>query len=401
MVKNILDTIDLHQLGKRLQQARKKQGLTQADAAKIIGVARTTVTAIEKGDRQIQGSELIKLSEAYGYQVSDFVHEKPEINVAQVQFRSTSSISPEDETYVQDAIDSLVDLCTNYLELEQFTEKHLASNYPPVYQYKGIRTEQAAEGLAIAERNRLGIGEAPIPLLRELLEKEVGLRIFYLPFQPSNKILEIYFFEPALGGCIAVNSIQKNKGRYRWSLAHAYAHFLAHRTKTAVSLKDQYQRKPESERFADFFATYFLMPTSGLTQRFNMMYQAQSTVTPADLAKLAHYYGVSFQALTLRLEDMRLIPSGVWEKLKERGFKLKEAHEKLGLKSIPEPIDKFPARYVDLAVEAYHAAEISEGELAHYLQTDRLEARSIALDPQWQSEVDKTISQDLRELVSA
>jgi len=46
MDTNILDTIDMRELGKELQQARIKRGLTQEEAAKIIEVARTTITAI-------------------------------------------------------------------------------------------------------------------------------------------------------------------------------------------------------------------------------------------------------------------------------------------------------------------------------------------------------------------
>ncbi len=73
MDTNILDTIDMRELGKGLQQARIKQGMTQEDAAKVIDVARTTITAIEKGERRIKAGELIKLAQAFGRQVSDFV----------------------------------------------------------------------------------------------------------------------------------------------------------------------------------------------------------------------------------------------------------------------------------------------------------------------------------------
>ncbi len=402
MNENILDTIDLQKLGERLQRARKRQGLTQAAAAGIIGVARTTMTAIEQGERRIKASELIQLAEAYGRTVSEFVSGRPHIEPAHVQFRSTTTVTPEDEALIAQSIDLLLDLCTNYVELEQITDTPMARNYPPVYHYKelGFSTDQAAEGLAITERNRLGLGDGPVPILRDLLEKDVGLRIFYLPLRPSGRFSEIYFFEPNLGGCIAINALQeREKGRCRWSLAHAYAHFLAHRTKVTVSFQDQYQRKPESERFADSFATYFLMPTNGITQRFNALYQAQGQVTPADLVKFAHYYGVSFQALLLRLENMRLIPSGVWEKLMERGFSVKEAREKLGLEPLPEPTGMLPPRYVKLAMAAYHRAELSEGELADFLHTDRLEARRMAMAPEWQSQTDETIDQDLRELV--
>ena len=57
MDTNILDTIDMRELGKELQQARIKRGLTQEEAAKIIEVARTTITAIEKGERLPCGDE--------------------------------------------------------------------------------------------------------------------------------------------------------------------------------------------------------------------------------------------------------------------------------------------------------------------------------------------------------
>jgi Zn-dependent peptidase ImmA (M78 family)/DNA-binding XRE family transcriptional regulator len=401
MSENILDTINLPQLGQRLQEARKRQGLTQAAAARIIGVARTTITAIEKGERRIKGDELMKLAKAYGRTVSDFVYDRPHIDISQVQFRTAASIAPEDEVLITKAIDELVTLCTNYVELEQIMDRRLVQHYPPVYRRNGLPTEQAAEGLAISERHRLGLGDGPVPVLRDLLEREVGLRIFYLPLQPS-KIAETYLFEPNLGGCIAINRLQSKRAeRCRWSLAHAYAHFLAHRTKTTVALENQYQRKPESERFADAFANYFLMPTAGLTQRFTMLYQSQGRVTPADLLKLANYYGVSFQALVLRLEDMRLIPTTTWQKLNAQGFKVLEAMNKLGLQPVPELTEVLPARYVELAVAAYHTAEISEGELGHYLQTDRLEARTIAADPKWYSEIDETIEQDISVLVAA
>ena len=65
--------MDIIQLGIELQAARKQAGLTQEQAALIIGVARTTMTAIESGERRIKEGELIKLAGAYGRQLSDFL----------------------------------------------------------------------------------------------------------------------------------------------------------------------------------------------------------------------------------------------------------------------------------------------------------------------------------------
>ncbi len=376
MNTNILDTIDMRELGKELQQARVKRGLTQEQAARIINVARTTITAIEKGERRIKVDELIKLAQAYDRPVSDFVRQRPEIAPLQLQFRSTVQRNAEDEAKIAPSINLLEELIRNYLELERIEGAPLVRKYPPQYEIAGLQVEQAAEDIAIEERNRLGLGDGPIGILRDILEQDVGLRIFYLPLTPS-KFSAIYIYEEQIGGCIAINSLHPEERR-RWSLAHEYGHFLAHRHKSGVFVEDHYQRLPESERFADSFASYFLMPTSGLKRRFNDIRRTKEKITPADLCTLAHYYGVSVAAITLHLEDMKLVPTGTWNTLREKGVKVREAQQQLELGAIPTHDEKLPARYQYLAVDAFDQGLITEGQFAHFLGVDRIDARLVA-----------------------
>ena len=126
METNILDTIDMRELGKELQQARIKRGLTQEEAAKIIEVARTTITAIEKGERRIKADELIKLARAYGRQVSDFVRPRPKIEPFQPQFRGPVLRSAEDEAKIAQFVTLLEELSRSYLELEQIERAPLS-----------------------------------------------------------------------------------------------------------------------------------------------------------------------------------------------------------------------------------------------------------------------------------
>lgn len=70
------------------------------------------------------------------------------------------SQTAEDEAQIAKTINQLEELCINYLELERILERPLTRNYPPVYNYGRMKTEQAAEGLTIAERNRLGLGDS-------------------------------------------------------------------------------------------------------------------------------------------------------------------------------------------------------------------------------------------------
>ena len=375
MTSNILDNIDMSRLGELLQQARKKCGVTQADAAKIIDAARTTIVAIEKGERRLKPNELIKLARAYGRSISDFVQSRPIIQPFEVQFRAAYRRNEDEEEQINPSISHLEELCRNYLELEEIMDAPLPQNYPQEYQVSNMPLEATAESIAIAERQRLGLGDSPIAHLRDILEQSVGLRIFYVKM--PSKYSEVYSFDEKLGGCMAINANHPEERR-RWSLAHGYLHFLAHRRKPVVDFDGQYQRLPESERLAEAFPKYFLMPTSSLLKQFNDMHRSHGKFTPTNLFTLAHYYGVSVSALVYRLEDMGLLPSGTWDRLRDRGLKVRKVQQELGLEAIMQRTDVTPIHYQHLAIEALDQGLITEGRFANFLDVDRLEARRIA-----------------------
>ena len=88
MQEHTLDTIDPKVLGRRLQDARKARGLTQQDVAKDLGIARTTVTAIEQGERRVRPEELIRLSRLYGREVNELVRDREVAEEFAIQFRA-------------------------------------------------------------------------------------------------------------------------------------------------------------------------------------------------------------------------------------------------------------------------------------------------------------------------
>ncbi len=369
---NVLDTIDIKTLGRELQQARIRKGFTQEEVARIIDVARTTMVAIEKGERRIKAGELIKLAQAYDMPIADLVRPHPEIALSQPQFRGPSLRMEEDNKLIEPAVEQLKYLARNYFELEHITQSPLNRRYPPVYEVGRLSISEAAENIAIEERTRLGLNDGQIPLLRDILEQDVGLRVFYYPL--PKKFSAIYLYDEQVGGCIAVNS-NHPEDRRRWSLAHDYGHFLTYRQKPTVFSEDAYQRKPESERLADDFATFFLMPTNGVVKRFNDIRKTKESVKLGDLLILAHYYGVSMEAMLLRLEDLRLLPTGFAEKVRASGFKVREAQQQLGLTPLPAREQKFPLRYQYLALEALESGLMSEAQFSHFLGVDRLEAK--------------------------
>jgi Zn-dependent peptidase ImmA (M78 family)/DNA-binding XRE family transcriptional regulator len=375
MQEHVLETIDPKVVGRRLQEARKARGLTQQDVANELGIARTTVTAIEQGERRVRPEELIQLARLYGRAVSDLVREREVVEEFIVQFRTAIAQAGRHQTKLSRAIQEFQQLCEDYLELEQLCGAPLTRNYPPQYSIEGISPEEAAEDIASAERNRLGLGDGPILRLREILENDVGLRIFY-PKLPSH-IAGMFGYTDKLGGCIAINALHPEE-RQRWSLGHEYSHFLTNRFRPEVSVMFVYERVPASERFADAFAGAFLIPSHGLKRRFHELSRLRKgKITPAELCRLAHYYFVSVEALTRRLETLRLLPSGTWDRLRDSGFKVREAQTILGLEPHPRTDHLLPLRYQYLAVEAYQRGDLTEGQLARFLRVDRAEARRL------------------------
>lgn len=375
MDRDDIQNSDPRMLSQRLQEARKACGLTQQQVAEHLGVARTTIVAIEKGERRVQADELVRLAALYGQSVNQLLRIAPPVEDFVVQLRASGGPAGVKDDEIAAGRAQFWLLCEDYLELERLCDAPLPRKYPPPYDVSRTPADAAAEDVAVAERNRLGLGDGPLLNLRDVLENDVGLRIFAIDL--PSKIAAMYAYSEQLGGCIAVNR-RHPADRGRLSLGHDYGHFVTSRTRAEVCMGG-YLRLPAHERFAEAFGQAFLMPAAGLRRRFHELRRSRTDApTVADLLTLAHLYFVSFEALMLRLEDLALVRVGTLELLKTRGLRVREAqaHLQLAPPMPPEPI--LPERYVHLATVAYDRALLNEGQFAKFLRTDRVEARRIA-----------------------
>jgi len=365
-----LEQVDPRNLGMRLQEARKATGLTQQDAADRLDMARTTVVAIEKGERKTTPHELLQFAALYRRSVSELVSKRVVAESLVAQFRASQG---EMNPGFEEAANELQRRAEDYVELERIVGSPSVNRFPPEYNTKGTSAEQIAEDVATAERNRLGLGDGPVGNLRERLESDVGIRIFYFPM--LSKIAGLFGYSDILGACVGVN-LNHPRDRRNWTLAHEYGHFLMTRYQVEITVLATDRKLIGKERLADGFAKYFLMPTSGLNRRFTELHRAaESGISLADVCNLANFYQVSVQALVLRLEELSRLPVGTWEKLIAEGFKAQQAHKLLGIDANPPLRDLLPRRYVSLAAEAFRKGLLSEGQLARYLRTDRISVR--------------------------
>lgn len=371
-----IPTIDPKAIGERLALARRAQGITQQQVAEMLGVARTTITAIEGGIRSPRPEELVRLARLYDRSVGDLLRATEQsqgLNFG-VFFRASGALSDQaDEAPLASDIQQFEQFCRWYVELEEKFDDPLPQRYPPIYDPGTGSFEYAAEDIALSERNRLGLGDGPIGDLYGLLETDVGLRIFALSME-SSKIAGMFLFREELGGCIAVNR-KHPEVRRRWSLAHEYAHFLTDRERADISVLYSGKRMPREERLADAFAKHFLMPGAGLGRRFEAI-RREKEATPADVLVLSHLYRVSFEAMILRLEEIGRLPKGAWKILQQKGFRVDKAKRFVPL-SPHDPDPDLPHRYELLAARAYQMEgeeSLSGGQLARVLGRDRTAA---------------------------
>ncbi len=373
MSENPLDGIEPRALGARLRETREARGLTQGEVAERLGVARTTMVAIEKGERRLKPEELIELAGIYERKVSELLQRGAPAEGFGVQLRGVLSPTAPVDSELLPHIEHLQHLCEDYVRLEEICQAPMRRRHPSEYEIRDVDPEMMAEDVANGERGRLGLGEGPLLNLRSMLESDVGLRVFQLEL--PSKVAGMFAFTERLGGCIAVNLCHPPERR-RHSLGHEYGHFLTSRGQSEITLENRYRRVPASERFAEGFARAFLLPSSGLRRRYLELERERSGgITYGDLCRLAHFYAVSLEAMTRRLEELRLIPSGTWERLRQERFSVREAQRLLRITPIWTDEELLPPRYVALAVEAWQLGELSEGQLARFLRTDRLGAR--------------------------
>jgi Zn-dependent peptidase ImmA (M78 family)/DNA-binding XRE family transcriptional regulator len=366
---SILDKIDPRALGARLKQARMSADVTQETAAKRIGAARTTIVAIERGDRRLSGEEFLALCDLYRASPGRVLRSDSLSVDLSPQFRRLPTGAAD--TQGMEVTRVLQDAATRYVELERKLGRPLQPDYPPPRRIQRGQVAEQAEDAAAELRSRLGLGQSPIMDLLGLIDAELRIRLFVLPL--PAQVSGAYAYHEALDACILINA---NHARTRqvWTAAHELGHFLTDRGTVEVLRVDAAVEDP-SEQFANRFAAALLMPASAVRSRFRDMVASQGVFSARALVYLAMAFHVSPEAAARRLEQLRLFKKGTYQVLRSSGFTAAVAREIAGESAEPQGPPVLLPRYTEIALEAFEEELISEGELAGMLRLGRIETR--------------------------
>lgn len=375
-----LDEIAPAETGERLRVAREAADIKQAKAAEVIGVARTTIVAIEQGDRRVRMSELQKLAKLYNTSVNGLLRrEAIHVDLAP-RFRK---VEGNLDGPAASAAELLANLAKAEVELENLLGVKRGRNYPPERPILQGDVRAQAEQDAAELRQRIGLGQGPVVDIVTLLEMEIGVRVYVRRF--DGRISGLFAFDEALGACMLLNA-NHPRDRRTQTAAHETGHFMGTRRDAEILRTDEREHSRE-ERYANAFARAFLTPARGVMQKFEEVTAGSELLSRRHIIVLAHLFGVSREAMVRRLEELRLTKSGTWDWFEDQGG-ITESHVRQVLGDLARPDSQkadadrpTTLRLNLLASEAARRGLLSEGQLARLLQLDRVELRE-SLDSQ-------------------
>lgn len=212
-------------------------------------------------------------------------------------------------------------------------------------------------------RKRLGEdGESPIDIFK-LVQNIENLTLIFYPF---GKNISGVCYKGENSSVIAINS-DMSIGRQRFSLAHELYHLYFDDNVANTVSPITIGSSDETEKRADQFASYFLIPSSSL---YELVENKKKDVkkkyfTVEDVISMEQFYGVSHKAMIYRLlsegylknEQLKEMERGIIEKARKLGYDTTIYHPALDNKKT-----RVIGRYITLAEEVLEKDMISQGK---------------------------------------
>jgi transcriptional regulator with XRE-family HTH domain/predicted HTH domain antitoxin len=388
-------------IAEALRASRERAGLSQEAAAMAVGVNRVQLSYFESGRRQPPLAVAATLARLYGTTLEDLLageeSARQAIDVSGVLYRAAPRLLGDQ---AQAGL-ALLDMhLREYVELADDAGASLPG--PGRSPLAPMRTASSREAASAARdlRRHLNLGGGPVAdPFRTLYDQ---ILIWRLPLgedlgeSPSG----LFYSHPQAGFCVAVNS-QMTLGRQVFTLAHELAHAYFHSQSAGVVISVPGARD-QREVFADAFAGEFLAPGDELRRVAGELAALEGPAQPAVAVHLQRHFGVSFATIRVRLFQERLISRAEYEALAD--VSPSQLALALGYSVHPadmgsfrlHPLDRFPARVLQLTRTAVERSIISQGDAAEVLGTSTEEVRELLARPSADDD-DRRIQRDLED----
>ncbi|HEU4326653.1 MAG TPA: XRE family transcriptional regulator [Roseiflexaceae bacterium] len=301
-------------ISQQLRQLRLARGLSLEALARQMGdiVTRQALSKYEQGKAQPTPVVLQRLAAALGVKAADLYRE-PGFQIQFIAYRKRSRLSQRDQAQVQSLVAEAIQ---QRVRLQQTLGLGQAQDIP--VQSLPVATPEQAERAAEDLRARWALGLDPIGHLTAVLEERhvhvVGLAAHDL-FDGVAAVVR-----DADGGVLAATVVTRQGApgeRQRLSLAHELGHLVL-----------EVDPALDAEKAAFRFGAAFLAPADTLRREAG---ERRAQIGEEELLLLKQRFGMSMQALLLRLRDLGVISEGYCRQwfidLRQRGWATREPGE--------------------------------------------------------------------------
>lgn len=265
---------------KRLEQARKRRGLSRRALAEATGIAERTLGYNEAGTHPPSDEHLAIIARELRFPIAFFHLSDPEpLPKGAVSFRSLSRMTAGQR-------DSALVGGELALELNAWLESRFDLPEPAL---PDLRPQKHPEAAADALRSYWSLGDKPIANMVHLLESK-GVRVYSLA--EDCPTLDAFSFWRADRPFVFLNTLKSGE-RGRFDAAHELGHLVLHDHGSPSGR--------EAEREADEFASAFLMPRSSVLANHPKLKNLPGLIA----AKKR--WGVSVLALARRMHETGLL----------------------------------------------------------------------------------------------
>lgn len=354
-------------LATRLQSARERLRLTQAEVAEATSIGESSLSEFENGRREPSIAQLQKLAQHYRRSLSWLLGEEGDASEV-VLWRARP------EPQVSAAIEArFIELCARYQHLETWCRDVARCDLPAAHTKPAAEFRyNDAEALARRVRGELALGDRPGESLLRTLEEACGVKVFHLDFEPSGTAACTR--SDAFGSAILLNK-QNVAWRRSFDLAHELFHLL-----TWDLFRGGWSGTPpvateKEEKLANAFASSLLMPEEVFKLAARQRMQSDTALSNLDQAfSLAREFGVSVEAVLIRAKVVLDLGESETSQLRNQWKAVSAFYEDRKSDDPPE----LPNRFHALALAALQGGELSIGRFAEYTGVSRQKALNVA-----------------------
>jgi Zn-dependent peptidase ImmA (M78 family)/transcriptional regulator with XRE-family HTH domain len=262
-------------VGATLQAARNAAGLTPSVLERLAKLTEGAVSDAEAGRSELTATELDRCARAFGVRLDDLLDGLAARSPLSLLMRSsmegqTPQLQEILAAELHEGLGEFLRVVRDIADLE--ARLGLASKPLPRLSLLSRPGEHLGETRARTLRAHMGLGIEPVPSMREVVERDLGIRVVWVTLDHLDRSIDgACTLEPRPAVLVNLLEPERYPWRTRITLAHELGHLIfdeevrTHRALVSPHGRAESDLRLESvERNARAFAACFLAPADGV-----------------------------------------------------------------------------------------------------------------------------------------